>query len=81
MKFNGTQYSGFEIYADDNSRILVDATLTIDANTDFTITPTVKDKKVVISDDTSAYKIKKLTQAQYNALQTKDASTIYLIVG
>lgn len=81
LKFNGTQYSGFEIYADDNSRILVDATLTIDANTDFTITPTVKDKKVVISDDTSAYKIKKLTQAQYNALQTKDASTIYLIVG
>ena len=81
LEFNGTQYSGFEIYADDNSRILVDATLTIDANTDFTITPTVKDKKVVVSDDTSAYKIKKLTQAQYNALQTKDASTIYLIVG
>lgn len=81
LEFNGTQYSGFEIYADDDSRILVDATLTIDANTDFTITPTVKDKKVVVSDDTSAYKIKKLTQAQYNALQTKDASTIYLIVG
>ena len=81
LEFNGTQYSGFEIYADDNSRILVDATLTIDANTDFTITPTVKDKKVVVSDDTNAYKIKKLTQAQYNALQTKDASTIYLIVG
>lgn len=81
LEFNGAQYSGFEIYADDNSRILVDATLTIDANTDFTITPTVKDKKVVVSDDTNAYKIKKLTQAQYNALQTKDASTIYLIVG
>lgn len=38
-------------------------------------------KKIVVSDDTTAYKIKKLTQAQYNALQTKDASTIYLIVG
>ena len=81
MKFNGDQYPGFEIYADDNSRILVDATLTIDANTDFTITPTVNNKKIVVSDDTTAYKIKKLTQAQYNALSSKDASTIYLIVG
>lgn len=81
LKFDVDQYPGFEIYADDNSRILVEATLTIDANTDFTITPTVNDKKIVVSDDTTAYKIKKLTQAQYNALQTKDASTIYLIVG
>ena len=81
LKFDVDQYPGFEIYADDNSRILVDATLTIDANTDFTITPTVNNKKIVVSDDTTAYKIKKLTQAQYNALQTKDASTIYLIVG
>ena len=38
-------------------------------------------KKIVVSDDTTAYKIKKLTQAQYNALSSKDASTIYLIVG
>lgn len=82
LKFNGDEYWGFEIYADDNSRILVDgSTLTIDGSTNFTFTPTVNDKKVVVSDDTTAYKIKKLTQAQYNALQTKDASTIYLIVG
>lgn len=81
LEFNGDRYLGFDLYGNDDSRILVDTTLTIDANTDFTVTPTVNDKKIVISDDTTAYKIKKLTQAQYNALQTKDASTIYLIVG
>lgn len=82
LKFNGDEYPGFEIYVDDNSRILVDGgTLTIDGSTNFIFTPTVNDKKVVVSDDSNAYKIKKLTQAQYNALQTKDASTIYLIVG
>lgn len=81
LEFNGDRYSGFDLYGADDSRILVDTTLTIDANTDFTITPTVNNKKIIISDDSTAYKIKKLTQAQYNALQTKDASTIYLIVG
>lgn len=81
LGFNGSQYPGFDLYAEDDSRIHVDTILVIDANTDFTSTPTVMNKKIVVSDDTTAYKIKKLTQAQYNALQTKDASTIYLIVG
>lgn len=81
LGFNGSQYPGFDLYAEDDSRIHVDTTLVIDANTDFAVTPTVMNKKIVVSDDTTAYKIKKLTQAQYNALQTKDASTIYLIVG
>lgn len=81
LGFNGSQYPGFDLYAEDDSRIHVDTILVIDANTDFTSTPTVMNKKIVASDDTTAYKIKKLTQAQYNALQTKDASTIYLIVG
>lgn len=81
LDFNGNQYPGFELYGEGDSRILVDSSLTIDGATNFVYTPTVNNKKVVISDDTNAYKIKKLTQAQYNALQTKDASTIYLIVG
>lgn len=81
LEFNGSQYPGFDLYVEDDSRIHVDTTLTIDANTDFAMTPTVLNKKIVVSDDITAYKIKKLTQAQYNALQTKDASTIYLIVG
>ena len=81
LEFNGSQYPGFDLYVEDDSRIHVDTILVIDANTDFTSTPTVMNKKIVVSDDTTAYKIKKLTQAQYNALQTKDASTIYLIVG
>lgn len=81
LGFNRSQYPGFDLYAEDDSRIHVDTTLVIDANTDFAVTPTVLNKKIVVSDDTTAYKIKKLTQAQYNALQTKDASTIYLIVG
>lgn len=81
LEFNGSQYPGFDLYAEDDSRIHVDTTLVIDANTDFAVTPTVLNKKIVVSDDTTAYKIKKLTQVQYNALQTKDASTIYLIVG
>lgn len=81
LGFNGSQYPGFDLYAEDDSRIHVDTTLVIDANTDFSNTPTVNNKKIVVSDDTTAYKIKKLTQAQYNALQTKDASTVYLIVG
>lgn len=81
LEFNGSQYPGFDLYVENDSRIHVDTTLVIDANTDFAVTPTVLNKKIVVSDDTTAYKIKKLTQAQYNALQTKDASTIYLIVG
>ena len=81
LEFNGSQYPGFDLYVEDDSRIHVDTILVIDANTDFTTTPTVMNKKIVVSDDTTAYKIKKLTQVQYNALQTKDASTIYLIVG
>lgn len=81
LEFNGSQYPGFDLYAEDDSRIHVDTTLVIDANTDFAVTPTVLNKKIVVSDDTTAYKIKKLTQAQYNALSSKDASTIYLIVG
>ena len=81
LEFNGSQYPGFDLYVEDDSRIHVDTTLVIDANTDFTVTPTVLNKKIVVSDDTTAYKIKKLTQAQYNALSSKDASTIYLIVG
>lgn len=81
LEFNGSQYPGFDLYVENDSRIHVDTTLTIDANTDFAVTPTVLNKKIVVSNDTNEYKIKKLTQAQYNALQTKDASTIYLIVG
>lgn len=53
----------------------------MDASTNFTKTPSVNGRSIIVSDDSTAYKIKKLTQAQYNALQTKDASTIYLIVG
>ena len=81
LEFNGNQYSGFDLYGADDSRILVDTTLTIDAFTNFTTTPAVNNKYMIVSDDSTAYKIKKLTQAEYNALQTKDASTIYLIVG
>lgn len=81
LEFNGDRYLGFDLYGEDDSRILVDTTLTIDAFTNFTTTPSVNNKHMIVSDDTTAYKIKKLTQAQYNALQTKDSSTIYLIVG
>lgn len=81
LEFNGDRYLGFDLYGEDDSRILVDTTLTIDAFTNFTTTPAVNNKYVIVSDDTTAYNIKKLTQAQYNALQTKDARTIYLIVG
>lgn len=81
LEFHGDRYSGFDLYGADDSRILVGTTLTMDAFTNFTTTPAVNNKYIIVSDDTTAYKIKKLTQAQYNALQTKDASTIYLIVG
>ena len=81
LEFNGDRYLGFDLYGEDDSRIRVDTTLTLDAFTNFTNTPAVNGKYIVASDDTNEYKIKKLTQAQYNALQTKDASTIYLIVG
>lgn len=53
----------------------------MDAFTNFTTTPAVNGKYIVVSDDTNEYKIKKLTQAQYNALKIKDNTTIYLIVG
>lgn len=81
LEFNGDWCSGFDLYGADDSRILVDTTLTMDAFTNFTKTPAVNGRSIIVSDDNTAYKIKKLTQAQYNALQTKDASTIYLIVG
>ena len=81
LEFNGDYCSGFDLYGADDSRILVDTTLTMDAFTNFTKTPAVNGRSIIVSDDSTAYKIKKLTQAQYNALQTKDASTIYLIVG
>lgn len=81
LAFNGEYCSGFDLYGAADSRILVDTTLTMDAFTNFTKTPAVNGRSIIVSDDSTAYKIKKLTQAQYNALSSKDASTIYLIVG
>lgn len=81
LKFKGDTYGGFELYAEDDSCIYVDTTLTIDASTNFLYTPNVLGKRMVVADDTHSYKIKTLTQAEYNALSSKNAYTIYLIVG
>lgn len=50
-------------------------------NIAFSQTPKVGSNPVVVSSDTTAFRIKKLTQAQYAALSSKDSNTLYLIVG